>query len=250
MLPILQIGPLALQVPGLFIIIGIWLGLSLSEHLATRFHSNASTLYNLTFISLIAGLIGARLSFAAQHSAAFVDAPLNIFSLNPGLLDPVGGVAIGLLTALVFGNRQKLHLFHTLDALTPMLAVTMIGFHLANFASGKAFGTQTSLPWGIHLWGLDRHPVQIYDSILSILILGWLWYHTREKANPALGLPGGIFWGFLSISATARLFTEAFRGDSVLVVNNLRIAQILAWILLALSLYMQLRLEKAHAPQG
>ena len=36
MFPILQIGPLAIQVPGLVIIAGLWFGLTLSEHRAKK----------------------------------------------------------------------------------------------------------------------------------------------------------------------------------------------------------------------
>ena len=56
MFPILQIGPLALQTPGLFIIIGIWLGLSTSERFASRFHIDPNQLYNLVLVSLLAGI--------------------------------------------------------------------------------------------------------------------------------------------------------------------------------------------------
>ena len=37
MFPVLQIGPLALQTPGLLILIGIWVGLSVMERFASRF---------------------------------------------------------------------------------------------------------------------------------------------------------------------------------------------------------------------
>lgn len=249
MLPILQIGPLALQAPGLFLILGMWLGLLLAERLAPRFQSTANPIYNLTFCAFFAGIPGARLSYAAQHWAAFAEAPLNLFSLNPGLLDPIGGGAAGLLAVLIYANRQKLALWHTLDSLTPFLAVASIGLHSSNFASGKAFGAESSLPWSIHLWGLDRHPTQIYDVLLAILILGWLWLRAREQADLAPRVAGEIFWGFLTLSATARLFTEAFRGDSVLIFNNLRAAQIIAWLVLALSLFMLLRLHKTKFPK-
>jgi hypothetical protein len=50
MFPILQIGPLAIQVPGLIILAGLWLGLSLAERRAKKRESNPSVLYNLVFV--------------------------------------------------------------------------------------------------------------------------------------------------------------------------------------------------------
>ena len=54
MLPTLQLGPLALQVPGLVLLAGLWLGLTLSERRARRIGENSGDLVNLVFIALIA----------------------------------------------------------------------------------------------------------------------------------------------------------------------------------------------------
>ena len=63
MLPILQIGPLALPVPQFSLLLALWLGLSLAENLAPRRGISSEALYNLVFTGLAAGLIGARLGY-------------------------------------------------------------------------------------------------------------------------------------------------------------------------------------------
>lgn len=246
MLPILQIGPLAIQTPGLILIVGLWLGLSLAERLAPQFKADANTLYNLVFFALIAGLVGARLGFAAQSLGAFIASPISLVSLNPGLLDPLSGLAAGLLTATIYGSRKNLPLWSTLDALTPLLAVFAIALALSNLASGSAFGSETTLPWGINLWSAKRHPTQIYEAVLAILILWKIWPQEDEK-NPPLRLAGETFWLFLTLSAGARLLSEAFRGDSAIFLG-LRSAQIVAWIVLAIGLWKlnTLKKEKTH----
>jgi prolipoprotein diacylglyceryltransferase len=52
------------------------------------------------------------------------------------------------------------------------------------------------------------------------------------------------FLSFVASSALARLFLEAFRGDSLLLAGGLRAAQVEAWIILAASLYGLYRLQK------
>ncbi len=79
MFPIFQIGPVALQVPGLVLLAGLWIGLTLSERRARQRGENPGHLYNLVFIGLIAGVIGARLSYVATYP--------NAFTTNPGLSD-------------------------------------------------------------------------------------------------------------------------------------------------------------------
>ncbi len=241
MLPILQIGPAAVPTPGLILLLGLWLGLTLAERLAVRFESDANTVYNLAFTALLAGMIGARLSFVAQNAAIFLESPLNIFSRNLGLFDPIGGVAIGVLAALIYGNRKSLPLWETLDALTPLLAVFAIALGLTHFASGDAFGTKTALPWGIDLWGAKRHPTQIYETILAILILWGIWPRRSPKGKTHSRVAGETFWRFLALSAGARLLIEGWRGDSMVLSGGIRVAQLAAWGILALSLWMHYR---------
>ncbi len=46
---VLQIGSLALPVPGLVLLIGVWIGLSLAEREAARLGLNPEAVYNLAF---------------------------------------------------------------------------------------------------------------------------------------------------------------------------------------------------------
>jgi phosphatidylglycerol:prolipoprotein diacylglycerol transferase len=118
-----------------------------------------------------------------------------------------------------------------LDALTPLFATLAIGLHLSHLAAGTAFGSPTTLPWGIELWNATRHPTQIYELIAALIIFGFIWF---RKSN----LPAGIlFLNFIALTAGARLLLEAFRGDSTLVLGGLRIAQVIAWVVLAVALF-------------
>ena len=177
MFPIINIGPLAIQVPGLALILGLYLGLSLAERYSNRHNISSNTLYNLVFIVLIAGVVGARLTYVLHHPDAFAGEPLNILSLNPALLDLFGGIVGATIASMIYGQRQKLTLWSTLDALTPAFAVFSVAIGIAHLASGDAFGAPTELPWGIELWGAKRHPTQIYESIAAtiILVLLLLW---------------------------------------------------------------------------
>jgi prolipoprotein diacylglyceryltransferase len=59
----------------------------------------------------------------------------------------------------------------------------------------------------------------------------------NRLARCAAGRPGLRFWVFLALSAAARLFLETFRGDSTIVLNMFRQAQLIAWPVLAVSLW-------------
>ena len=240
MLPVLQIGPFAIQTSGLILLAAAWIGLSVAERYAPRYGLNPNDLYNLAIIAILAGVIGARLTYAVRFSGAFLANPPSLFSLNPGLLDPTGGVAAAVLAGLVYGQRKKLPLLPTLDALTPTFAIMMIALALSHLATGSAYGSPSNLPWSLTLWGAQRHPSQIYEIVAGLIILWLIWPGSNRFGAY---FPGKVFLSFLALTAGARLLLEAFRGDSALLPNGLRTAQVLAWIILGASLVAIYRLR-------
>lgn len=252
MLPVLQIGPLALQTPGLILLAGLWIGLSLAERQAKRYGVQPGVLDNLILLVMVAGVLGARLAYVVRYPAVFSENPASILSLNPGLLDPWGGLAAAVLAGLIYGQRKKLPFGSTLDALTPALAVMGVALALSHLASGSAYGAPTDLPWAIDLWGAERHPTQVYEILAAslILLIVWpgagLWDRYAGRADLR---PGVRFLGFAALSAFARLFLEAFRGDSVLLPGGFRSAQVLAWLVLFACLWGIRRLQRQPEPK-
>jgi phosphatidylglycerol:prolipoprotein diacylglycerol transferase len=86
--------------------------------------------------------------------------------------------------------------------------------------TGCCYGRECSLPWAIRfpheppLGGgpnaalVGRHPTQIYEAILNlILFLGLSWFYPRKRFD------GHVFAVYLVIYALLRAFVEIFRGD-------------------------------------
>jgi phosphatidylglycerol:prolipoprotein diacylglycerol transferase len=217
--------------PRHFILIfaALWVGLALAEKRSEHRGLTKDALNNLTFYSILAYLISGRVLYALANFSAFAPTPLSIFSPNPGLFDSTSALFSALLIGAIYSRRKKLPFWGTLDALTPIFAVLAIGLHLAHLAAGTAFGSLTELPWGIDLWNATRHPTQIYELIASLIIFAWLWFRKTDSS------PGILFLHFTALTAGARLFLEAFRGDSTLVFGEFRLAQIVAWGALAMT---------------
>ncbi len=215
----------------ILLVAALWVGLALAEKRSERHQVPKEALDNLVSYALFGYIVGGRLLYALSHLPAFIQSPLSLFSLNLDLFDPLAGLAAAFLVGLVYGARQKLPFWPVLDALTPFFAMLAVGLSLADLAAGTAFGSPTNLPWGIELWNARRHPTQIYELIASLLIFGWLWFRRTDLA------PGLVFLTFAALTAAARLFVEAFRGDSTLIFGGLRLAQVIAWIVMALALF-------------
>jgi phosphatidylglycerol---prolipoprotein diacylglyceryl transferase len=140
----------------------------------------------------------------------------------------VEGALIGLVAAGLYGARRHLPLRVTLDALAPGMACMAVALAVAHLASGDAFGAPTGLPWHVYLWGEYRHPSQIYELIAALAVFGAGW---RTRAS-------GPFTGFnflltVALLAAARVFLEAFRGDSLVLTGGWRAAQVVGLGVLA-----------------
>ena len=215
----------------ILLLAALWLGASLAEKRAQRHRISSEALNNVVYYSVLGYVIGGRLLFVLANLSAFVPNPLSTFSLNPDLFDPTGALITGVLVGLIYGRRQGLPLLPALDALTPLFAIIAIGLSLSHLAAGTAFGSPTTLPWGIELWNATRHPSQIYELIVAFIIFALIWFRKRESP------PGMEFLLFTSLTAGAYLFLDAFREDSRLIFGGIRLGQILAWLLLALTIF-------------
>ena len=216
----------------ILLVAALWIGLTLAEKRTARHGISKDALNNIVFYSVIGYIIGGRILFAVANLSAFTQSPLSLFSVNVDLFDPLGALVVALLVGFVYGQRQKLRLWGTLDALTPFFATLAAGLSLSHLAAGTAFGSPTTAPWGIDLWNATRHPSQIYELFASLAVFSLLWFQKSDSR------PGILFLAFAALAAGSRLFLEAFRGDSALVFGEFRLAQIWAWIALAIALFV------------
>jgi len=244
MFPLLRLGPFLVQLPGLALLAGVWAGLSLAEKQAVRLKLNASDIYHLVFYGLVAGIVGARLAYAARYLNAYLANPISLLALTPTTLWPAAGLVIGLAAGALVGWRKRLPLRPTLDALAPGLAAFLVALGVAHFLSGDAFGASAKLPWSLYLWDDYRHPSQVYEIVAALTILVTIW--KRPVGRPGDGT------GFLlvvALSAGARIFLEAFRGDSVVWPGGFRAAQIVGLVVLATALWLLKNWGRTSAPE-
>lgn len=235
MFPTINVGPLAIHTPGLILLIGVWVGLLRTERFARQLQLDPNRIYNLVLLSLLFGLVGSRLAYAAENPGAFSNNLLGLLALTPNMLDPFGGIAAALLAAVIYGRKKNLPLWPTLDALTPAAAVFMIVLGFSHLASGSAYGTPTDLPWGILLSGANRHPAQIYEILAAVTAALLIW---PRRDQIWAEISGVRFLAFTSLSAAFRIFLEAFRGDSKVVFSVIRLPQLIGLLILAWSLWM------------
>jgi len=226
----------------ILLVVMIWVGSYITEKSAERFGLPQKTFADFISNSLTGFVIaGGYKTISLNFSATTL---LRVIQIDPSLFDAWLGITTILLVAVYYFQRAKLPLWQTLDALTPLLAFTAIGIALTHLASGQAFGMETNVAWAIRQWGALRHPTQWYELLASLLILGWLLLPKPDSP------PGILFLHFTALTAGARLFLEAFRGDSALVLGEFRLAQIVAWVVLAVALFTSKLMQRNNDGAG
>lgn len=239
MFPYLRLGPFLLQMPLLALLVGFWIGSTFIEREAVRLGLDKKKINSLIGYGLVGGILGARLAYAAQYASIYLANPLGLFSLSTSTLSPVGGLLIGTAAAVAYGYRYKLPLRQTLDALTPGLSFFMIAIGVSHLLSGNAYGAPTRVPWAMYLWSDYRHPSQLYEIFFALVIFTIV----LPKMIPA-NAPGIRFVQFVALSAVARVFLEAFRGDSIPWLEGYRVAQIMGLTVLLICIVVLKQWER------
>jgi phosphatidylglycerol:prolipoprotein diacylglycerol transferase len=144
-----------------------------------------------------------------------------------------GGLLFGLFYYLLYSLYFKKFDFKKSSLLLPGLIFGHAIGRLGCFMAGCCYGEQTTIPWGIPMNGVSRHPVQLYEtlalSLLGLIILKML---KAKKDNLT------IISSYLLSYSLIRFILEFFRGDEIrgLVANNLSTSQLVSIVVFALGL--------------
>ncbi len=226
MLPVLNVGPLSLPVPQFILLIGLWVGSVLSERKSKPLLVDPGFIDRLLWPSILAGILGARLSYFARNPAAFSGEYLSLFSLNLNLFDPLGGLLIGLSVSIYIVSRSKNTTLLVLDSISPFLGIFTAAIHLSKFASGAGFGNLTELPWAINLWGGYRHPVQLYYLLGSLLTLSIILILLSRYPYTQ----GHVFFIFVLLTSSYLLFFSRYEASNFLLFAGIRVDQLFFWV--------------------
>jgi phosphatidylglycerol:prolipoprotein diacylglycerol transferase len=224
---------LYLRYYGLILVTGAFLGGYLASVEARRRGENPDYVWDAIIWALIGGIIGARLWHIFTPPPSMVAAgittqyylthPLDALAVWNGGLGIPGAVAGGMLGLYLFTRRHKLNFALWADMATPGLALGQAIGRWGNYVNQELYGAPTTLPWAISIDVQNRvpgfsdpalkfHPVFLYESIGSFLIMLALLYIARRYAARLKN--GDLFLIYLILYPTLRFLLEFVRLDS------------------------------------
>lgn len=190
MIPVLfSIGKISVSSFAVLMTFGFLFGIFLIWRLARAWDLDEEKVLDLTFLTSLGGLIGARIYFTLEHIHLFISKIFSIMLPNkvPGF--SFWGAFIGGWLALIFFARhRKQNFWLILDIASVGFLGGLIFYNLGCFLSGCNVGIQSNLFFAVKMVGVTgkRLPVQILEAILLSVALFRIWsvairFHRRGR---------------------------------------------------------------------
>lgn len=214
---LLQIGAITVRTYGALVAFAFLAALHLARYAAKYRRIGESFLLDLVAMLIVSGLLGARLLYILLNLEYFRDHPVESFKVWEGGLVFYGGFILASIVGVVYTRYKGYSVADVADALAPSLAIGQAIGRWGCFFAGCCYGKPSALPWSVQFSdpaslapvGIELHPVQLYESLGTLLIGGILWrLLSRSKETN-----GEIFWLYLFLYGILRFIVEFFRGD-------------------------------------
>ncbi len=248
------LGPIQVHWYGVIIGTGIALALWIAMREADKRGLPKDTFPDLMLWAIPIAIICARIYYVIFQ--------WDYYSQNPGDIPKIwnGGIAIhgaligSVLTAYFFAKKKNISFWKLADIAAPSLILGQAIGRWGNFMNQEAHGGEVTRAFLENLYlpdfivnqmyinGAYYHPTFLYESIWNLI--GFFLLLALRRVN--LGR-GEIFLSYITWYSIGRFFVEGLRTDSLMLTENLRMAQTISigLIILAIVLFV-IRRKKGY----
>jgi phosphatidylglycerol---prolipoprotein diacylglyceryl transferase len=242
---VLEIGPFTVYWYGIIIITGLLLGWLLATRESQKLGLQREIFADLLIWAIPISIISARIYYVLFKWDYYSKNPEGIFAIWEGGIAIHGALIGGVITTILFAKKRRISFWKLADIAAPSIILGQAIGRWGNFMNQEAHGTEVTrtflenlnLPKFIinqmYIEGSYYHPTFLYESLwnftgLAILVL-------FRKLQPKRG---EIFFIYVIWYSIGRFFVEAFRTDSLMLTESLRIAQVISLFLIAISVFL------------
>lgn len=233
----IYIGTFELAFYGMVIALGMVLAVFFISWNAKKNPLIAKNIYTITFVTIIMGIIGARIYYVIFSWKLYADDPLSVFNLRSGGLGIYGGIIAGVITVFVFSRVKKIHFLALLDVMMPGVLIGQIFGRWGNYFNREAFGDYSNGPLAMaipveavrstsditdlmreNILTIDGvrcitvHPTFLYECLWNIGVFVFLFILGRRPHRE-----GTIMAFYFLLYGIGRFWIESLRTDQLLI---------------------------------
>lgn len=235
---------------GVIIAFGFLLAVLFGGRMAYKWKLDLNKMLDILLFGTIGGILGARLYYVAFEWDYYSRHLSEIPQIWEGGLAIYGGLIGGILAAFLVCRHNGLNFLKLLDLAGMSFLIGQGIGRWGNYANQEAFGTNTTMPWGMTSDKVARyisshqsefaekgitmdasipvHPTFLYESLWCIasFIIIYIICKKAYKFSGQLILCYGILYG------AERAVVEGLRTDSLYIgTTSLRVSQVLSMVL-------------------
>ncbi|WP_299036528.1 prolipoprotein diacylglyceryl transferase [uncultured Pseudokineococcus sp.] len=227
-----HLGPVPIRAYALAIILGIVLGVALSERRLRARGGPPGAVVDIAIWAVLFGIVGARVYHVLSSPDAYFGEGgdlVRALYVWEGGLGIWGAIPAGFLGALVPIRQLGLRVGVVADAMAPGLLLAQAVGRVGNYFNQELFGRPTTLPWGLEIDPANRpagyaefetfHPTFLYEALWCLVALLLLLLLERVLK---LG-HGRVFLTYVLLYVIGRGFIETLRIDQAEIIAGLRL---------------------------
>ena len=278
----LKLGPLEIRYYGLMYAIAFVFAIHFAKKEAKDFDLTEDFVDNYAMVSIISGLLGARLYYVLFNMDYYLYKPLEILAVWHGGLAIHGAILGGLVGTFIYSRLYKTNIWNLTDLAAPYLLFGQTIGRFGNFMNGEVHGVPTFTPlsvifsnnkfyewYEIYLklplmekmnfkelvpWGIvfppnspagDEFPnLALHPAMLYEMVLNFFAFLSLIYLKKKMKLNKGILTFIYIIEySLIRVFVSFFRAED-LMISGFRAPHLISIILIAWSLIMIFILNK------
>ncbi len=190
-----NLGPFPIRSYGLMMMIGFLVAIHLASRRAKKCGADEETVVNLGLLSLITGIIGARVFYVIHHWPQFAvqDNPLlAAINLTAGGLEFYGGFLTAVAAVVIYMRAKQRSMRWYLDILVPSVMIGLAFGRIGCLLNGCCWGKPTQCPVAIqfpygslafeHQWQ-KTHEVKVPAELILVTPYGSPFLVDRDHLN-------------------------------------------------------------------
>jgi len=227
-----HLGPIPIRGYALSIMTGIVIACIIAWRRWRRWGGDTNQLENIALISIIIGIIGARVYWIIIEWQMYFGPGgvwYHMFFIWEGGLGIWGAITGGFLTAWLLCRKYHIRFLRLADCIAPAFLIAQGVGRLGNWWNQEVYGKPSTLPWALEIAPAHRvpgyeqyatfQPTFLYEMIWDFAGAGFLfWAEKKWKLGR-----GKLFALYIITYATGRFLIELIRIDPVEVIWGLRV---------------------------